>query len=298
VQQKSLARTLAGQLKSPHYKMMRALYKGLLPAGDPALREATPATVTKLSLADIKHYYAQTFRPDMTTIVVVGDVTPAQAKAVVTKYFGGWHATGPKPDVVPKPVPVNAASYAVVPNPYASQDQVTMGQMLDINLHNPDRFALQLGNEVLGGNGFASRLMVDIRVKHGYAYGAGSGLDFDRARSMFFVSYGGDPDKVAAVDQLVQKNLKALRDTPVKPDELLNAKQAQIRSIPLGVSSIKGIAGSLLHWSYNGLPLDEPMVAARHYLDLDAKQVQAAFQKYIHPSRLVQVVGGPVPKKH
>lgn len=298
VQQKSLAHTLAGQLKSPHYKMMRALYKGLLPAGDPSLREATPATVNKLALADVKHYYAQTYRPDMTTIVVVGDVTPAQAKAVVMKYFGHWQASGPKPDVIPKPVTINPASYAVVPNPYASQDQVIMGQMLDLNIHNPDRYALQLANEVLGGNGFASRLMVDIRVKHGYAYGAGSGLNFDRSRSMFFVSYGGDPDKVAPADQLVLENLKALRDAPVKPDELLNAKQAQIRSIPLGVSSIKGIAGSLLHWSYNGLPLDEPMVAAQHYLDLDAKQVQATFRKYIHPAHLVQIIEGPVPKKH
>ncbi|MGH8145257.1 MAG: M16 family metallopeptidase [Rhodanobacteraceae bacterium] len=298
VQQKTFSHTLAGRLKSPSYKMRRALYKGLLPVGDPSLREATPATVDKLTLADVKHYYARIYRPDMTTIVVVGDVTPAQAKTVVKKYFSHWQAAGPKPDVIPKPVPVNPPSYTVVSNPYASQDQVVMGQMLDINIHNPDRYALQLANDVLGGNGFASRLMVDIRVKHGYAYGAGSGLNFDRSRSMFFVSYGGDPDKVAPADRLVQKNLKSLREVPVKPEELLNAKQAQIRSIPLGVSSIKGIAGSLLHWSYNGLPLDEPMVAARHYLDLDAGQVQAAFRKYIHPTHLVQVIEGPVPKKH
>ena len=50
-----------------------------------------------------------------------------------------------------------------------------MGQMLDVDLHNPDRYALELGNDVLGGNGFASRLMQDIRVRHGYAYDARSG---------------------------------------------------------------------------------------------------------------------------
>ncbi|BFI95078.1 MAG: pitrilysin family protein [Rhodanobacter sp.] len=298
VQQKTLSRTLAGELQSPNYKMIRALYTGVYPAGDPALRQATPQTVDSLTLADAKGYFAKAYRPDMTTIVVVGDVTPEQAKATVEKYFGAWQASGPKPDVVPKPVPVNPASYVVVPNAYASQDQVLMGQSLGLDVHNPDRYALQLGNEVLGGNGFASRLMVDIRVKHGYAYGAGSGMSFGRSRSLFYVQYGSDADKVKPVDDLVRQNLDAMRDTPVKPDELLNAKQARIRSIPLEVSSVDGIARSLLSWSINGEPLDEPMVAARHYLELTATQVQGAFKKYLQPGNLAQVVQGPEPKRH
>ncbi|HET6586856.1 MAG TPA: pitrilysin family protein [Oleiagrimonas sp.] len=298
IQQKQLARKLAGQLQSPRYKMMRAMRKGLYPAGDPGLRQATPATVGKLTLADAKAYYRQVYRPDMTTIVVVGDVTPAQAKAKVEKYFGAWKASGPKPDVIPKPVPLNPASYVVVPNAYASQDQVLMAQTLGLDVHNPDRYALELGNEVLGGNGFASRLMVDIRVKHGYAYGAGSGMNFDRSRSIFYISYGSDADKVGPVDGLIQKNLKAMRTTPVNADELTNAKQAVIRSIPLEVSSVGRIAGSLLTWSYKGLPLNEPMVAAKHYLDLSADDIQAAFKKYVHPNHLVQVVQGPKPKQH
>ena len=298
VQQQTLSRTLAGELQSPQYKMMRALMKGLLPAGDPGLREATPRTVDALTLNEVKDYFAKVYRPDMTTLVIVGDVTPQRAKAEVEKYFGGWKATGPKPDVVPKPVASNPASYTVVPNAYASQDQVLLGQMLDLDIHNPDRYALQLGNEVLGGNGFASRLMVDIRVNHGYAYGAGSGMQFDRSRSIFYVQYGSDPDKVKPVDGLIVKNIDAMRATLVKPDELTNAKQARIRSIPLGVSSVNAIARSLLEWSINGEPLDEPMVAAKHYLELSATQVQDTFKKYVDPAHLVQVVQGPAPKLH
>ncbi|MBS0557375.1 MAG: insulinase family protein [Proteobacteria bacterium] len=298
VQQKTLSRTLAGEIQSPQYKMFRALSKGLLPAGDPGLREALPATVDKLSLADARAYFAQTYRPDLTTIVVVGDVTPDQARATVEKYFGAWKATGPKPDVIPKPVPLNPASYTVVPNAYASQDQVLMGHMLDVNLANPDRYALKLANDVLGGNGFASRLMVDIRVKHGYAYGASSGMNIDRSRSMFYVYYGSDPDKVAPVDALVLQNIEALQKTPIKDDELTNARQFQIRSIPLGVSSVNGIARSLLSWSWHGEPLDQPMQAAKFYLKLTAADVQAACAKYLKPKNLVQVVQGPAPKAH
>lgn len=295
VQQRILARTLAGELQSPQYKMFRALKTGLLPAGDPGLRQATPESVSKLTLQNAKDYFAQVYRPDMTTMVVVGDVTPAQAKATVEKYFGAWEATGPKPDVIPKPVPLNPPGHTVVPNPFASQDQVLIGQTLDLNLHNPDRYALTLGNDVLGGNGFASRLMVDVRVKHGYAYGAGSGMQIDRSRSVFYVQYGSDPDKVALVDQLVRNNIRAMQAMPVTATELDNARQYEIRSIPVDVSSVNKIARALLTWSYKGEPLNQPMVAAEHYLHLTARQVQDAFKKYLKPKHLVHVIQGPPP---
>ena len=298
VQQKALVRTLAGELQSPRYKMIRALRKGLLPAGDSQLREARPETVGKLTLGDVKAYFAKTYRPDLTTLVVVGDVTPDQARATVEKYFGAWRATGPKPDVVPDPVPINPPSYRVVPNSYSSQDQVLMGQVLEVNLHNPDRYALQLGNDVLGGNGFASRLMNDIRVNHGYAYGAGSAMRFGRSRGTFYVQYGSDPEKVGPVNKLIHKNLLAMQNAPVTADELTNARQYEIRSIPIGVSSVNRIASSLLRWSYQGEALNQPMVAARYFLDLSAAQVQAAFKKYLRPRALVHVVQGPEPTHH
>ena len=296
--QKTTSRALAGEMQSPRYRMIRALRRGLLPAHDPHLREATPATINGLTLDDVKSYYASAYRPDLTTIVVVGDVTPALAREVVLRWFGGWHATGPKPDVVPPPVPVNGPGYAAVANPYSGQDEVVMAQMLALDLHHPDRYALELGNDVLGGTGFASRLMADIRIRHGYAYDARSELSIDRSRAAFYVSYASDPDKVPAADALVRENLERMRTQPVTETELDNARQYEIRSIPVGVSSVNRIARSLVAWSYLGEPLDQPMVAAKHYLALGAREVQAAFAKYVKPNDLMQVVQGPAPKAH
>ncbi len=298
VQQQSLARALAGQLQSPQYKFTRALYEGLYPAGDPALRQATPATVDSLTLADARAYYQHTYRPDLTTIVVVGDVTPAAAKATVEKYFGGWKATGPRPDVIPRPVPLNPPGYAVVPNPFASQDEVLMAQALPLDLYSPDRYALELGNDVLGSNGFASRLMVDVRVRHGYAYGAYSFSQFSRSRALFVVEYACDSDKVAPVDSLVRHDIMAMQDSLVTPTEMTNARQYEIRSIPLGVSSVDAIASSLASWSVNNQPLDQPMVAARRYLAMTPDDVRSAFRKYIDLGHLVQAVVGPTPPAH
>ena len=80
--------------RSPGYQTSRALDLALLPPGDPVLRESTPATVAKVTLNDVKQYHAGTFRPDLTTIVVIGDVTPEEAKEVIEKWFGDWKAAG------------------------------------------------------------------------------------------------------------------------------------------------------------------------------------------------------------
>jgi zinc protease len=230
--------------------------------------------------------------------VVVGDVTPESARAVVEKYFGAWMAQGPKPDVIAPKVPLNPPGYATVANPYASQDSVVIGQVLDVDLRDPDRYALQLGNDILGGNGFASRLMQDIRVGHGYAYGAASNLQVDRSRSVFSIEYGSDPGKVAPVDELLLADVKAMQEAPVNADELANARQFEIRSIPLEVRSVERIAAALVGWSYRGEPLDQPMVAARRFLRIGPAEIQAAFRKHLQPGHFMQVVEGPAPPRH
>jgi zinc protease len=164
------AQFIAGQMKSPGYATERALTTALLPANDPGLRQATPQTVSSLKLDDVKDYYAKTLRPDLTTIVVIGDVTPAEARTVVEKWFDGWKASGDKPQVDPPPVPPNKASAANVPDPSQLQDTVTLSEMIPINRFDPDYYPLQMANHVLGGGFYATRLYHDLREVAGYVY--------------------------------------------------------------------------------------------------------------------------------
>ncbi len=80
ITQRQLAATVAGQLQSPDYLTSRALHAALFPKTDPTLRQATPKTVSSLTLQDVKAYYQHVFRPDLTTIVVIGKVTPARRR--------------------------------------------------------------------------------------------------------------------------------------------------------------------------------------------------------------------------
>ncbi|WP_426662991.1 M16 family metallopeptidase [Rhodanobacter aciditrophus] len=296
VVQRQTAGMLAGELQSPDFLLQLGLDKALLPANDPQTRHATPQSVMALTLDKVRQYYAQTFRPDLTTIVIVGKVDPAQARQVIGQAFGGWKATGPKPETAYAAVPANAPGKLHVPDASAVQDSVDMAQTIAVTYDDPARFAINLGNQVLGGGFYASRLTRDLREKHGLVYTVGVDLDANKHRGTYKVYFGCDPDKVGAASALVVQDLRQMQQQPVTGTELEQAKGILLRRIPLGESSFGGIGGQLLTLSQQGKPLDAMTIAARHYLALTAPEVQQAFAKYVRPDGLVTAVKGPAPK--
>ncbi|MBV8197369.1 MAG: insulinase family protein, partial [Candidatus Eremiobacteraeota bacterium] len=142
-----------GEIGSPEHRAAVALNKALFPPTDPAQRFVTPQTVGSITPPDVAAYYSSVYRPDMTTIVVVGNVTPGQAGAAITKYFSGWTASGLKPNVELPAVPNNAAASVVVPDSARVQSEVQLAQVLSITRTNPDYPILAVANESLGSGG-------------------------------------------------------------------------------------------------------------------------------------------------
>lgn len=296
VVQQQTTQLTAGMLQSPGYRMDRALQRALLPAGDPLLRETTPQTVSSLKYDDVSAYFAKTFRPDLTTIVVIGDITPEEARAVIEKCFGTWTSSGPKPPVVLPPVPANKPSAVNVPDPSRIQDTVDLSEQLELNRFNPDYYALQLGNHVLGGGFYATRLYRDLRQKAGYVYNIDDSLHASETRATYTIDYGCDPRNVSKARALIEGELLAMQKYNVTPSELQQAKALLLRQIPLRESSEDMIAASFMGDAAIGLPLDEPNRAAQRYFNIGADEVRAAFSKWIDPHNLVQVVRGPTPQ--
>ena len=260
---------VAGNLKSPGYRTSRALDLALLPAGDPVLREVTPATVGTVTLNDVKQFHASTIRPDLTTIVVIGDVSPDEAKAVIGKWFGEWKASGPKPETTLPPVPINKPSAVNVPDPERVQDSVTLAEQLNINRFDPDYYPLQLGNHVLGGGFYATRLYHDLRQVAGYVYTVDASLQASKTRGGYSVTYGCDPENVSKARALIERDLEQMQTQDVTPDELHQAKALLLRQLPLSESSEDAVAEGMLRRANIGLPLDEPLQAAKQYYAID-----------------------------
>jgi zinc protease len=294
--QRQLSASVAGELRSPGYLTSHALKSALLPKDDPGLRHATPESLSSLSIDDVRMYHKNVFRPDLTTIVVIGQVTPERARIVIERNFGGWKSEGPKPNVLLPPVPLNKPSNAVVPNASRVQDEVTLAETLSLNRSNPGYYALNLANRVLGGAFYASWLSRDLRENTGLVYTVASSLDAGPTRAFYSVTYGCDPPNVSKARAIVERDLKAMQVSLVQAEALHQAKVLLLEQIPLSESSFSSIAAGLLSRITNELPLDEPTLAAHRYANLTAREVQGAFTKWIRAEGLVQVTQGPNPK--
>src|SRR6185312_13018441 len=147
-----LAESVAARNQSPGFLTRHSLRQVLFPPADPSLRMATPASIGALTPAQVRAYYQKAFRPDLTTIVVIGKVTAQQAQSVIAKYFGSWKATGPKPPTELPQVPPNTSKVVAVPDSSRVQDIVVLAQTLPLTRSDPDYYPLELGNAVLGGS--------------------------------------------------------------------------------------------------------------------------------------------------
>ena len=294
--QQQLAASVAGEIKSPGHIASRALPVALFPQGDPAQRETTPESVKSLTIDDVKNYYASAFRPDLTTIVVIGNITPDDAVAVISKYFGDWQAAGGKPNTLFPPAPTNSVFVTHVPDASRVQDKITLAETLQLTRTNKDYYALQLGNHVLGGGFYATRLYRDLREKSGLVYFVDSSFTVGLTRGVYQVEYACDPPNVSKARAVILRDLKDMQTKKVSAQELHQAKLMMLRDIPLAESSVDYIAQGWLTYAALGLPLDERVHAGKIYSKFDASDVQNAFVKWLRPDGVVQVTQGPVPK--
>ncbi len=292
---KQTADSVAGQLQSPSYLAGRAIARALLPPGDPELRVPTITSVNALTRDDVVAYESSVFRPDMTTIVVSGDITPDAAQATIEKYFGAWTASGPRPNVDLPKIPANKPASDVVPDASRVQDETQLIETVGITRTDPAYYALQLGDHVLGGGFYATRLYHDLRQVAGLVYNVSNSFAAGRTRATYSLSFGSDPGNVSRARALAVRDLHAMQTTDVSPAELQQAKAILLRQLPLGEASVDGVAAALLARASAGLPLDEGHRAATIFAGLAASDIRRAFATYIRPNGFVQVVQGPTP---
>jgi zinc protease len=288
--------SLTGVANSPDHLTEVALAKALYPAGDPEQRFASAATAQSVGLDDVKAWYASAYRPDLATIVIVGDVDPAQAEAAVAKYFGAWTATGPKPVVYPPAVPANGPGAVTVPATGRVQSSVQLVETTDVLRTDPDYAPMQVADTVLTGGFYSSLLYHDLREVHGYAYSVGSRLAAGKVRSTFKITYACDPQNIVPAENQVVAILTQLGQQPVEADRLLRAKALLMGDVPIRAASYDGVGSLLLNYATRGLPLDQGQIDAQNELNTTAASLQSAIAKHVRPKDFVRIVTGPGPQ--
>jgi zinc protease len=286
---------VAARMQTPGFLASQSLRQSLFNPDDPALRQPVPENIGRLTMEDVKSYFKTAFRPDLTTIVVIGKITPDEAKAAIEKNFGEWKASGPKPNMDLPKVTANKPATLSIRDDTRLQDTVALAQNVPLARQDEDYYALTLGNAVLAGGFYSSRLSTDLRKRTGLVYSVDADFDAGKTRTIFMVSYACDPSNVDKAADIVAHDLADLQNTPIPEEELNRAKAYLLRQITLEESDISQIAHGFQALRNLELPLDEPFTAASRYASLSSADVQSAFKKWVRPGDLVRVTQGPQP---
>lgn len=181
----------------------------------------TEASIKNIQLNDVQEMYRKYYAPDNAYLVVVGDVKFNDAKKLIEKSFAGWKKSG---TVFPQMEPVANLSKTeinVVDVPTAVQSVVSVGNVHNLQMNDPQYFASLIANYILGGGG-ESRLFMNLREKNGFTYGAYSSL----TASKYMPSFTANSSvRNEVTDKAVKEFMNEIKDiSTIKPDELANAK--------------------------------------------------------------------------
>jgi zinc protease len=270
----------------------RAYKELLLSSDDPSLRKATPQSVNSITREDLHAYASKYWRPDLTSIAIVGDLSPERVRSALEAAFGSWQTVGPKPDAHLMAMPPASKGHDFIGTD-SNQVYVRLGQPA-VSRSNADYDTFQVLNQILGGSGsFESRLWQELRQKRGLVYSVDSALDANDDRGDFRVELNASPQRMVEAVKLVRQELTRMQNEPVTQTELDEAKGRLVSDALLDEASTEGQAEQLLDIATYGLSLDYYRTLNERFARITVADVQRVAKTYIKPDRLVQVYAGP-----
>jgi zinc protease len=264
-----------------------ALFGPNHPYGYPEV--GTEAAVKGMTRDDMVAFWKQNYVPNNAALVVSGDITMPQLRALAEKAFASWQKgtpARPKLDLPPAPT----AKIVLVDTPGAPQTQVRVAA-LGAQRSSPDFRPMQLLNIPLGGN-FASRINMNLREKNGYTYGANSQFTFRRAAGLFQVGSGVRTDVTAPAITEIINELKGILDRPLSTEELATAKDGLSNSLPGAFETNANAVANYSNVFTYDLGLDYYANYAEQVRAVTLAQTSAVAKKYIVPDRMVIVAVG------
>ncbi len=266
--------------------LLKALYGNHPYAVD---EEGEPESVNALAAADLQQFYRQYYGAKNAVIALMGDMTPEQAKAIAERISAGL-PDSPAAAELPEVSYPQAAVERRIPHP-ASQSHIMLAYP-GVKRGDADYFALYVGNYILGGGGFVSRLTEEVREKRGLVYSVYSYFIPMQQLGQFQIGLQTKRDQAEDALKLVRETLDKFISQGVTEAELKAAKQNIIGGFPLRIDSNSKILDYLAVIGFYKLPLN--------YLDefngkvkaVTAAQIKDAFSRRIAPNKLVTVVVG------
>jgi predicted Zn-dependent peptidase len=265
------------------------MFSKVIYGSHPASRIALTAEEhQRITPEKLRQFHATYYRPNNAIFAIVGDVKPAEIVAKLEKVFGSWQRGEVPQASIPKVNETGPSKIYLIDRPGSVQTNLVLGN-LSIERTDPDYFALQVMNQVLGG-GASARLFLNLREDKGYTYGAYSRVSSAKYRGTFQANTEVRTEVTkGSMDELLYE-LKRIREEKVPPDEFDRAKRTIVGSFALQLESPQSVLQNVITQKLYGLPDDywdtypqkvsavtqeDVQRVARKYLDLDRLQVVA-----------------------
>jgi zinc protease len=246
------------------------------------------AYLPKLTRQDIFNFYSARYSPNSIIVAVVGDVNEKEIIALLQEYFKGWKRSDqPLPASVPPPVIEKTVVRKIDKN--ITQANIEMGN-IGISRENPDFYAVMIMNYILGGGGFSSRLMDNIRDNKGLAYDVHSAFSARKEPGAFSVSIQTKNESANEVIAETLKEIRRIQEETVSDKELADAQAYFTGSFPLKMDTYAKIAGILTSIEIYNLGLDYPQKYPALINAVTKEDIKRVAKKYLHPDSLVIVV--------
>lgn len=252
--------------------------------------KGTPEGLSAIDQKDLLDFHAKYYRPNNTILTIVGDLSLEEAEGWVTKMFGDWKAA-PLPEVSISEPPDLQKTEKIIIEKNISQANIIWGH-LGISRRNPDFYALQVLNYILGGGGFSSRLLTTIREERGLVYSVGSSFDAGLEPGAFAIDLETKNQNAGEAVAQVIREVERVRSQKVSAAELEEAKSYLIGSFPSKMDSVAKRASLMAYVEFYGLGLDYPWRYPSLIKDLTADDLRRTAEKYLHPDRFLLVVVG------
>lgn len=279
---------LKESLTRPETLASRAFWQNLY--GDhPYGRQATPESIAALTRDDLAAYWKARYTARRATVTLVGDLTRAQAEAVAQDLTAGLPAeaaNGGASLALPAVTPPKATTVAVA-HP-AAQSHLFIGSPT-FKRGDPDFFPLVVGNYVLGGGGFVSRLMKEVREKRGYAYSVYSYFLPLKEEGPFQIGLQTKRDQAGAALKVVRDTLAEFIAKGPTESELQAAKDNLVGGFPLRLDSNRKLLDQVATIGFYGLPLDWLDRYTERVKAVTVTQIKDAFARHVQDARLVTV---------
>lgn len=271
-------------------ELLALLYGRDHPYGRPV--KGSIAAVEAITRERLTSLHAAEFAPADVMAVVVGDVETDRARDVVAAALGGWKAEAPSRPVLGRPVQSPVRRRAVIPMMNKSQADVAYG-FTAITRSDPEYYAFQLLNNVLGQYALGGRLGDSIRERQGMAYYVSSGLEASVIEGPLVIRAGVSAANVDRTISSIDEELRRIRTEPVTPRELNESRQFLIGAMPRSLETNAGIAGFLQTAEFFALGHDHDLRLPGLLNAVTVDQVHAAAERVLDPDRATVVVAGP-----